>query len=374
MSPLLSIQAGKKAFNHIQKNGLSPTDISSIFGASGAAKWLGIYGLDKAIFSEWLPSDVALQKRLTSTIQNNIQENKRIDLFGTSVGAWKLAAAAQKNAEQALDNFAQAYIDQHYGNSGTHADVQRETDIIIRKFLTDSAIAEILSSDMFNFHCGAVKCKGLITSEKNILLLAGLASSVIRNAINSDLLSSQYQRIIFTDSRSPTPIAKDSKFSNTLINLDNNNLITALSASGSIPYVMKGIDNIPNTQNGMYRDGGLLDYHPIPSRLWSDDGFILYPHFYSHLIPNWFDKPYKKRRAAAKELDNVILISPSESFIKKLPFNRLPDRNDFKRFFNRDAERQKVWTECKKLSELLGEEFLSIADKNQFAERTTEIK
>jgi hypothetical protein len=35
---LLRIRAGQSALAHIQKNGLSPADISAVFGASGAAK------------------------------------------------------------------------------------------------------------------------------------------------------------------------------------------------------------------------------------------------------------------------------------------------------------------------------------------------
>ncbi|MGH1471212.1 MAG: hypothetical protein ACRBCS_08470 [Cellvibrionaceae bacterium] len=361
MSHYLSIQAGKKAYEHIQKNGLLPTDVTSIFGASGAAKWLGIYGLDTAIFSDWLSP--ATQKN-----------NHRIHLFGTSVGAWKLAAAAQNNPDQALNNFADAYIDQYYGDSGTHADVQRETDIIIQKFLTEPAISDILTNQTFHFHCGAVRCKGLIAKENPLPLLAGLSASVIRNCVNSHFLSGQYERIIFSDPRSSAPMTNHSAFTNDVADLDNDNFLAALSASGSIPYVMKGVKNIPNAKKGMYRDGGLLDYHPIPSRFWKDDGLILYPHFYSHLIPNWFDKPYKKRRATADQLDNVILISPTEKFINKLPYKRLPDRNDFKRFFKRDKERQTVWRECKNLSEKLGEEFLSIADKNLFAEKIIRIE
>ena len=367
MSNYLSIFAGKTAYNHIQQNGLQPSDVTSIFGASGAAKWLAIYGLDKAIFSEWLPTH---SKKPEKT---HHFEQKRIDLFGTSVGAWKLAAAAQQQPEKSLDAFAHAYIDQHYGSSTTHADVQRETDTIIEKFLTATTIKEILNSDSFNFHCGAVKCKGLIAKENKLPLLSGLSLAVIRNFIGSDLLQSQFERTIFTDSRSPAPILNDNSFHNTLISLNAENFSPALTACGSIPYVMKGIKDIPGTEAGMYRDGGLLDYHPIPNNFWKDNGLILYPHFYSHLTPNWFDKPYKNRRATAKQLDNVILISLSEKFLEKLPFGRLPDRHDFKRFYKRDAERQKIWTECKNLSELLGEEFLKLMNENQLADSVIEI-
>ncbi|MDX9963341.1 hypothetical protein [Desulfobacter postgatei] len=47
----LTILAGATAYRHIKENGLSPNHIDAMLGASGAAKWLCIYGLDSVIFS-----------------------------------------------------------------------------------------------------------------------------------------------------------------------------------------------------------------------------------------------------------------------------------------------------------------------------------
>ena len=115
----LRILAGPSAYKQIQSKGLSPEDISAIFGASGAAKWLTIYGLDKAIFSKWLkPGD------------------HLIDLYGTSVGAFKLAAAAQADPAHALSCLANAYIDQHYRGKVDAQQVATETGRILSAFLT----------------------------------------------------------------------------------------------------------------------------------------------------------------------------------------------------------------------------------------------
>jgi hypothetical protein len=76
---LLRILAGATAYRHIKTNGLTQQDISAVFAASGAAKWLTIYGLDRAVFSVWLAQSI-----------------HPIDLFGTSIGTFKLAAAAQQ--------------------------------------------------------------------------------------------------------------------------------------------------------------------------------------------------------------------------------------------------------------------------------------
>ena len=116
MQPI-RILAGDSAYKKIKQNGLSPQDVSAVFGASGAAKWLTIYGLDKAIFSEWL-----------------IKSDQPIDLFGTSVGAFKLAAAAQNNPAEAMTQLADAYIDQHYGDDISADKVDIETRRILNAF------------------------------------------------------------------------------------------------------------------------------------------------------------------------------------------------------------------------------------------------
>ena len=53
--------------------------------------------LDKIIFSQWL-----------------LDSNQLIDLLGTSIGAFKLAAAAQNNPSKALERLANSYIEQYY--------------------------------------------------------------------------------------------------------------------------------------------------------------------------------------------------------------------------------------------------------------------
>jgi len=46
----LVIAAGPSALKHIRENGLSPNDISTIFGASGAAKWWPLLGSTMRFF------------------------------------------------------------------------------------------------------------------------------------------------------------------------------------------------------------------------------------------------------------------------------------------------------------------------------------
>ena len=140
MAQHLQILAGPTAFQHIQQHGLSAADISSVFGASGAAKWLAIYGLDHAIFDRWF-SDI----------------DHKVHLFGTSVGAWKLAAAAQTNPGEALTALANAYVAQTYAPSPTMADVVAESKKILAAFLPEDVLPQIFAHPNFHFHFGAVR-------------------------------------------------------------------------------------------------------------------------------------------------------------------------------------------------------------------------
>ena len=59
MENVLTLAAGPTALKRVQEHGLSPNDVNTIFGASGAAKWLAIAGLDKAIFRDWMAERTA---------------------------------------------------------------------------------------------------------------------------------------------------------------------------------------------------------------------------------------------------------------------------------------------------------------------------
>lgn len=346
----LKILAGTRALESIRSQGLQPEHVSSVFGASGAAKWLGIYGLDHAIFSRWLT-----------------RKQSPTRLFGTSVGAWKLAAAAQTNPGEALTRFAESYIEQFYGEHLDHPSVIRETGIIIDKFLGPGAVASILDNPHYFFHCSAIKSKGLMASENKWRLLAAMGLAVIKNRGERKRLASLMERVVFSDPRDTITLARKDSVDSRQIGLNRENFIPALRASGSIPYLMPAVESIPGAPAGFYRDGGLLDYHPVSELIWQDDGLVLYPHFYDILSPGWFDKNRSGRNANGQQLENVVLLCPTDAYLNKLPQQRLPDRNDFKAYFKRDTERQAIWRQAMETSLLLGEEFLDLVESDDLA-------
>lgn len=372
----LQVLAGPSAYQHIRQHGLDVEDISAVFGASGAAKWLGIYGLDRAILSDWLTS-----------------RSRPLPLFGTSVGAWKLAAGAQADSAAGLQALATAYIEQSYAKNATQLDVVVETQKIIDQFLGPGKIDQILNHPIYRYSCGAVRCKGLLAYDNKPALAGGMLAAMLYSSLpfkSTANLSALFDRAVFSDSRLTQKTVqlanstqKHSKANSvTQINVDLNadNFLSAIRASGGIPYIFPGVNQIAGAPAGTYRDGGLLDYHPIPNHIIAggtsmnpnsvpNSGLVLYPHFYDHIIPTWFDKFHSKRRATAAQLGNVILLAPTPEFIAMLPGGRLPDRHDFKTYRGDNALRQERWYQAMALSDLLGQEFLAMMSSNDIAKQ-----
>jgi hypothetical protein len=140
-----------------------------------------------------------------------------------------------------------------------------------------------------------------------------------------------------------------------------------LLASGSIPMVMQGVRDLPGAGAGTYRDGGLLDYHlDLP---YHGDDIVLYPHFTDRVIPGWFDKSLPWRHSSPQGLRDVLLVAPSRDYLARLPYGKLPDRSDFKRFMGDDTRRNQYWQTAMNESQRLGDEFLELADSGRLGER-----
>ncbi|GAB3093653.1 patatin-like phospholipase family protein [Aestuariicella hydrocarbonica] len=361
---LLTIRAGASAYRQIQRDGLAPEHISSVFGASGAAKWLAIYGLDRAIFSQWLAP-----------------VKHPINLFGTSVGAFKLAAACHRDAGRGLDALAEAYIQQSYPKGVTADTIELEFRKILQVTLGDDKVGQILSHPTFRFGCGAVRCHGGLASANPRRQTAACSRAAVKNMRGRAALRNQLERVVFHDPRASFPLdvhdgrAPDGYRTETVA-LNEENLPPGLKASGSIPVYMHGVKDIPGAGAGVYRDGGLLDYHPVPGNFWrAEEGLILYPHFYPDCKEGWFDKFLPWRKAAPHLLDRAVLIYPTPRFFAATQLGRVPDRQDFARFADspsrphNNAERIRLWQEVADKSHLLGQEFLQLSDSGELAKR-----
>ncbi|TWI71757.1 hypothetical protein LZ24_01773 [Desulfobotulus alkaliphilus] len=338
--------AGPRAYARIRSQGFSVADVRLVLGASGAAKWLGIHGLDTAVFGDFLS-----------------KASHPVPLFGTSIGAWKLAAAARKDARAAFDFLAHAYIHQFYKKPVRRRHVDQEALRIVDAFLPPGAAREILSHPVFRLHLSVIRCRGGLASENPLALALGLGMAFTVNMKGRDAYVRRFERVVFHDPREDN-LVQGGFQGVTPVPLASENLRSALLATGSIPFLMSGVSGIPGAGAGIFRDGGLVDYHPLPPGP-VENGIALYPHFYPEVVPGWFDKKNMKRRASASELSDVLLLAPSPEYVEKLPYGRIPDRRDFKKFEGDDAGRLRFWKRAVAESQRLGETFLEAWEKGR---------
>ncbi len=347
----IKILAGKTAYEHIQQNGLNPADIGAVFGASGAAKWLTIHGLDSVIFDQWLS-----------------QSNQPIDLFGTSVGAFKLAAAAQKSPKHAMALLADAYIQQRYEGEVTAERIAFETNRILTNFLGEQAIVDILANPRYNYHCGSVRAMGVLASHNITVQKLAMGKAFTLSLLGRNSLRNTLERVVFSAGQSVNELVGNDCYTTHNVVLTAENFLPAITSSGSIPVIMPSVDNIAGAPAGVYRDGGLLDYHPVPSNIGEiNNGLVLYPHFYTQVKEGWFDKFAPWRTVSGKQLDNTVVIGPSDDYVTSLPGGSIPDRRDFITFKDDTEERIRRWTIASDRSHELGHAFMDLAVSGDIA-------
>ncbi|MEO0998265.1 MAG: patatin-like phospholipase family protein, partial [Pseudomonadota bacterium] len=309
--PALLLKAGPAALDHIRANGLDAASIRTFAGASGGAKWLVLYGLDCAIAESLLP-------RLTAPV----------NLVGSSIGTWRYACYAQNDPVAALKRFRDAYVEQRYSERPDRDEITRVSRDLLAQVLGANGAGEIVAHPLFRSHVIAVRCRGLTASESRLALGSGLALAAAANLASRRTLGWQFQRVLFHDRRSEASLLQPHGFPLLRVELTHANVADAIVASSSIPLVLDGVAAIDGAPPGVYRDGGLIDYH-LDLPLSADGGITVYPHFYERLIPGWFDKRLTWRRPAPEHLSRVLLLAPSPEFVAGLPGGKIPDRTDF---------------------------------------------
>ena len=345
----LTFKAGIGAFKSIRSHGFDPASIGTIAGASGGAKWLVLSQLDRAIVTSLVP-------RLSGPVH----------LIGTSIGSWRFACYAQLDPVAAIERFESAYIEQRYSARPDIHEITAKTREILSVVLGDTGIAEILEHPLFRSHVMAVRSRNITASENKWLLGFGLLAAATLNTISRRSLGLFFERALFYDARDLPPCFDAGGFPLQRIELSIANLQDAIVATGAIPLALCGVRDISGATPGIYRDGGLIDYHhDLPHS--SKERLTLYPHFFDRLIPGWFDKRLRWRRPNAAHTDKTILISPSDEFVSRLPNAKIPDRTDFLKYS--PVERRQAWRDCVAACEELADEFKEVMEKDQLAAR-----
>lgn len=346
MADRVAVLAGRQALARIRDQGLKPGDIDVVAGAAGGPKWLVLGGLDRAVFSSWLTP-----------------RTRPVALVGSSIGAWRFSAIAQGMDSGAYDRFEHSYIRQRYSPSPRASEVSRVSRDIMDAFLDEDGVRAVLSHPAFRLNVLSARCRGISSSEGRYLLGASLLAAMTANALNRRLLSLFFSRTLFSDPRGNQDFMAEDGFPAQRVALKPENLKNAVLASGSIPLLMEGVRDPHGAMPGVYRDGGLIDYHlDLP---YTTPGLVLFIHYRDRIIPGWFDKILPWRKPGAENMERVVLVSPSRDFVSRLPHGRIPDRDDFKAFRGRDDERMRCWRQVIDASRALGEEFADLVQSGR---------
>ncbi len=333
----LLFKAGPAAFEDIRKRGFSSERIGTIAGASGGAKWLVLSQLDRVMVNEVLPAIAG-----------------PVHLIGSSIGSWRFACYAQDDPLAAIERFEEAYLAQTYSDKPDVAEITAKTREILKHVIGPQGAQQIVEHARCRLHIMTVRCGYLTATDWRPLLTAGLLIAAAGNVFSRRSLGLFFSRALFFDSRELPPFYNASGFPLHRVPLTAENLGDAVMASGAIPLVIAGVRDIAGAPPGMYRDGGVIDYH-LDLPLSDPDRLTLFPHFFEQLTPGWFDKPLRYRRHGSDATDRTVLICPSPEFIASLPHGKVPDRHDFVNF--EPAERERNWrrvvAECGRLADEL---------------------
>lgn len=350
MTSSLTLRAGPKALAIVRERGLRAEDVDVVPGASGGAKWLSIAGLDRYLFGEFLQHE----------------RSRPMHLIGSSIGSWRMACFAQRDPVTALARGHDGYI---YGQRYTPRPTPREVTTVMRgileSILGETGGDEILSHPWARVHVITAMGTGLASSAQRFALTTSMVIAAVANVVSRKSLGFQMKRYVFHSAGSDTPFLGLSDLPTVHLPLTRDNLSAVLLASGAIPLVLEGV-RIPGREGEVHRDGGVIDYH-LDLDFGTGDGLVLYPHFYDHIVPGWFDKALGWRRGKPGNFDRVLLIAPSRDFVSKLPGGKIPDRRDF--FSMSEAERMKRWQSVRDASEQLGDELRDLTVSGRIADR-----
>ncbi len=290
--------------------------------------------------------------------------------IGTSIGAWRLACHAQADPLAAIDRFEKAYLEQQFSERPDRVEISRVTAEILDALLGETGTVEILSHPVLRTHVMTVRSRHLTSSERRGTLAAGLLAAASLNLLHRRTLGLFFDRVLFFDARCAErdrpPFYAATGFPLHKVPLVAENLRDAIVATGAIPWIMNGVRDIAGAPPGMYRDGGVIDYHiDLPQS--DNERLSLFPHFYDFLRPGWFDKRLSWRRPQPLNVDRMILVSPSASFVARLPHAKIPDRRDFVAYSTPD--RVRTWRRVVDMCRALADDFEDVLDNQRLAER-----
>ncbi|MBF0303170.1 MAG: hypothetical protein HQK73_09025 [Desulfamplus sp.] len=376
MSKYLSFYGGERAIAIIKEHGLSQDIVKVVAGAAGGPKWLILGAMDRFLFSEWFTKRAyKLSDKSSSESTVGKKSDKKtpdpLFLLGSSAGAWRFAAVSHNSPSKALEKFAEAYINQWYSIKPDLAEIDIECQKVLNSFIDDNSVNEVLSHPYCRLNFFSVRSRGFAQNDNPLILASYIAAAAAANLIDRKNMRHFFTRTLFYHPSEKSPfydmdnVRDKNHFPMLKVSLTPKNFKKALTSSGSIPLVMPGVTGIDQAPQGVYRDGGTIDYHlDIPFLGNSDnydnkDKIVLFPHYTDRIIPGWLDKKVSWRKPTSDNFKNVLLITPNKAFTDMLPGGKIPERQDFTVLKGKNRERIQRWKIALKYSEILGDELCS---------------
>ncbi len=348
MSAALRIYAGRRARQHLAAHGLRPADVRAVAAAAGGPKGLVLTPIDRFLFGHWLRGD-----------------GPPVHLVGASIGAWRMVSAALSDPDAALARLVHAYCTERYdpppGQLQSPRNISQRFATLLGAQLAGRE-SEVLAHPRLRLHIVTSRGRHALLQRERRRWTTGLgyAGAFLANLTGRRRLGHWLERVVFSDVREALPVPLDDLPSHRVA-LTPQNLLPSVLGSGSIPFWLEAVHDIPGAPAGAYWDGGITDYHlhwpwrDLPETDVSG-GLVLYPHFQAQLVPGWLDKALRHRHRPTPWLDNVLVLAPDPAWAATLPGGKLPDRSDFKRFGTDHAGRAKTWTTAVADSQRLADE------------------
>ncbi len=348
MHRYIRFKGGKAIIDMIRQEGLKPSKINVFAAPAGGPKWFVCPGFDRAL----------IRTGFLNTGQGGVQ------LVGSSAGAWRCLAMACRTPLDAYEQLRIAYSRNVFTKDHNQLTISQALRGNVEDFIGDGDVAHILDHKTCRVAIHVVRAKGPAACESRAIQGAALMSAFVLNAVSPVAMRALYERVVFFSGPEP-PLFTLPPFEGTAIPLDRSNLREAALATGSLPYIVAGVKDIPGAPKGVYRDGGLLDYQLNQDYRPGPDRVTLFFHYQERIVPGWLDKALNGRKPPAGSLDQVLQVFPGDGFVKMLPDGRLPDREDFRIFADNPAERIRRWDEVSRLSDILGEQFMEAVESSR---------
>jgi hypothetical protein len=344
----LRIKAGKRIYETIKDGGFNFDAVSSYFGPAAGPRWLIASGFD-----------------LTLLKNHTLGQTKAVHLIGASAGAWRFAAWLQPEAQKSYQTLLESYIAIRYTRKDTPATILEKYKVLSNEYLEDDALPFALANKKYRLAIITARARNLVASERPLLQKIGLGTAYLLNFFSRNNIYHFAERVVFYDGSKPPAFCFKPRFRGSFVRLNEINFKYAVMASGAIPLVVTGVHDIFGAPRGVYRDGGLIDYHLTHQFAVKEKDIVLFFHHQERIIPGWLDKNISRRTTDSETLSNVLMVFPSQSFIEKLPGERVPDRTDFITFINDEKTRINNWQKSVELAAPLGEEFLELVESGK---------